>query len=251
MSPAAEGRGHPETVHAGCVVLGSAGVLIRGPSGSGKSALAIALIEAWRLRGLYSALVSDDRVHLALPNDRLIASAPETISGLIEQHGRGIRSLPDLPRVVVRLIVDLLPRETIDRMPEPAALMVAVSGVLNACDTMAGATDGGGASRPRMPPQGASWCPGSRSRAATSRSRYRSFRRHCMISTGNPSGFSPEFRRISLALRQRLAKMGACAQGIAWRHEFEPREALPRGGGEAVPKSIGRGTGDRTSKLES
>ncbi len=49
-------------VHASCVAFGGAGVLILGPSGSGKSALALALM------GLGAALVADDRVLLTLPS---------------------------------------------------------------------------------------------------------------------------------------------------------------------------------------
>ncbi len=129
MTPAA-GPEQTGAIHAGCVVLGSAGVLIRGPSGSGKSSLALALIEAWRQRGRFAALVSDDRVHLMLTNDRLIATAPQTIGGLIEQRGRGIRSLPMLSRAVVRLVIDLLPEADLERMPGPAMLTVSSRDVL-------------------------------------------------------------------------------------------------------------------------
>ena len=126
----AAGREQTGAVHAGCVVLGSAGVLIRGPSGSGKSTLALALIGAWRQCGQFSALMSDDRVYLSLTNDRLIATAPQTIGGLIEQRGRGIRSLPVLPRAVVRLVVDLLPEADVERMPEQTMLTVSTGDVL-------------------------------------------------------------------------------------------------------------------------
>lgn len=110
-------------VHASCVVAGTAGVLIRGPSGAGKSTVALALIDKCRSDGRFAALVSDDRVILAETNARIIASAPSSIAGLVEQRGRGIRNLPNLPSAVVRLIVDLLPEAEVERMPEPEALV--------------------------------------------------------------------------------------------------------------------------------
>lgn len=113
-----------EAVHASCVVVGTAGVLIRGPSGTGKSALTMALIERFRRIGAYAVLVSDDRTILIEANGRMLASAPASIEGLIELRGRGIRNHTHLPSTVVRLIIDLLPARDIERMPDCEALIV-------------------------------------------------------------------------------------------------------------------------------
>ncbi len=83
------------TVHASAVLVGARAVLIRGPSGSGKSRLALELIEAGRAGALRLVrLVSDDRVHLQAAGGRLLARPAETLAGLIEVRGAGHLRLP-------------------------------------------------------------------------------------------------------------------------------------------------------------
>ncbi|MCA1442239.1 HPr kinase/phosphorylase [Ensifer sp. IC4062] len=77
-------------IHATAIVLGTTGFLITGPSGSGKSALALSCISEARRRGRFAALVADDRVDISLENDRMIARCPPSIRGLIEVRGGGI-----------------------------------------------------------------------------------------------------------------------------------------------------------------
>lgn len=112
------------TVHASCVLVGRSAVLIRGPSGSGKSRLALNLIEAVKS----ARLVADDRVHLFAAHGRLIAAAPNTTKGKIEIRGFGIREVPWESMGVVRLVVDLA-AEDAARMPEAPARSVDISGV--------------------------------------------------------------------------------------------------------------------------
>lgn len=81
-----------------------------GPSGSGKSDLALRLFE----RGF--TLVSDDQTLLRRQGDRLLASAPSTISGKIEVRGLGIVELPFVSDVPVALAVELV--SDIHRMPD-------------------------------------------------------------------------------------------------------------------------------------
>lgn len=112
------------TAHATCVVLGEAGVLIRGASGSGKSSLALALLDRARLAGGFAALVGDDRVRLARHHDRLVARRHPRVAGLIEVRGLGIREAAGLghaalPACVLRLAVDLVAAGP--RLPEPEA----------------------------------------------------------------------------------------------------------------------------------
>ena len=110
-----------ETVHASCVLVGARALLIRGPAGSGKSRLALALIDAARAGvAPFARLVADDRVRLAAVHGCLIASAPEAIRGLIEVRGLGIRRIEHEPRAVVGLVIDLASKDTA-RLPEPAA----------------------------------------------------------------------------------------------------------------------------------
>ncbi len=90
-----------ERLHATCVAIGGFGVVITGRSGSGKSDLAIRLID----RG--AILVSDDSTQIDRRGEQLFASAPETIIGRIELAGVGIVELPVQQDVAVRLIVSL------------------------------------------------------------------------------------------------------------------------------------------------
>ncbi|MEC4595049.1 MULTISPECIES: HPr kinase/phosphorylase [Nitrospirillum] len=108
-------------VHATCVSVGGAGVLLRGPSGSGKSDLALRLVDAGAL------LVADDQVDLvADPTGTLLtATAPECLAGLIEVRGLGILPAPATPSAFVRLVVDLVDRDAVSRLPDPAAVTLA------------------------------------------------------------------------------------------------------------------------------
>lgn len=108
-------------VHATCVSVGGAGVLLRGASGSGKSDLALRLVDAGAL------LVADDQVDLAAdPTATLLtATAPERLAGLIEVRGLGILPAPATPSAFVRLVVDLVDRDAVPRLPDPAAVTLA------------------------------------------------------------------------------------------------------------------------------
>ena len=114
------------TVHATAVAVAGSGVLIRGAAGSGKSSLALALIEDRRGD---SKLVADDRVILGVQAGALLASAPDALQGLIEVRGVGIVHRPFLPNVVVRLVVDLLPAEECPRLPGPAERLQDLAGI--------------------------------------------------------------------------------------------------------------------------
>jgi HPr kinase/phosphorylase len=114
------------TVHAGALVVGEHGILIRGPSGSGKSSLLLALLSAnpgtaW--------LTADDRVVLAEAHGRLVAAAPETIAGLIEIRGQGIVRRCHVSPARIHLVVDLAPAEACPRLPSPAEERVSIEGV--------------------------------------------------------------------------------------------------------------------------
>jgi serine kinase of HPr protein (carbohydrate metabolism regulator) len=115
-----------ETVHASVALVGDRGVLIRGPSGSGKSSLLLALIAVDAER---SALVADDRVSLDAVNGRVIATVPEAIAGMVELRGQGILRRPFISPVVVDLVVDLVAPVESPRMPGPGEQTAEVAGV--------------------------------------------------------------------------------------------------------------------------
>src|SRR5499425_3681006 len=96
------------TIHASAVLVGARAVLIRGPAGSGKSRLALNLIQAASNGVLiFARLVADDRVHVQAIHDRLIARPPAALAGLLEVRGLGIQQLPYEPTAVVSWVVDL------------------------------------------------------------------------------------------------------------------------------------------------
>lgn len=113
-------------IHAGAVLVGETGILVRGPSGSGKSSLVLALMT---LRPATAWLVADDRVILAAAHGRLVAAAPPAIAGLIEVRGQGILHRPHVSPVVIRVVVDLAPAGTVERLPEPSTAVADILGV--------------------------------------------------------------------------------------------------------------------------
>src|ERR1700704_6592109 len=96
------------TVHACAVLVGARALLIRGPAGSGKSLLTLKLIAAAKSGLLpFARLVGDDRIWLDPCHGRLLVRAPDTLAGLIEVRGLGIRQLPHEPVAEVGGVVDL------------------------------------------------------------------------------------------------------------------------------------------------
>jgi len=101
-------------LHATCVEVDGAAVLLRGPSAAGKSDLALRLIDEG------ARLVADDQVQVTAVRGELIASAPAQLTGKIEVRGIGIVELdPEqlTPRARVTLAADLGPSADIARMP--------------------------------------------------------------------------------------------------------------------------------------
>ena len=118
------------TVHASAVKVGDRAVLIRGPSGSGKSRLAYDLILAGRSGQLPPAiLVGDDRVHLDTDGEKCWVRPARELAGLIEIRGLGIRRSDHVGEAVVGLVVDLAAADA-ERLPPPQALQTNLSGVI-------------------------------------------------------------------------------------------------------------------------
>jgi serine kinase of HPr protein (carbohydrate metabolism regulator) len=92
------------------------GVLIEGPSGAGKSDLALrAIDQGW-------SLVADDRTLVWASGGRLYGRAPDSLAGLIEVRGHHVLSVPRRPFAAIALVARCLHGESLERMPEPAAL---------------------------------------------------------------------------------------------------------------------------------
>jgi len=117
------------TIHASAVLTGARAVLIRGPSGSGKSRLAFALISAAASGAFpFARLVGDDRVHVEVAHGRVLVRPAEALQGLIEIRGLGIRRLPFEPVAQVGLVVDLAAADA-TRLPQGASAVTDVGGV--------------------------------------------------------------------------------------------------------------------------
>lgn len=105
-------------LHGTAVVLGDRGVLITGPSGAGKTALALALVDAFQARGRFARLVCDDQCWVHAAQGSLVVSAPETIAGLAEIHGLRPVEMRFEPRAVIDLAVLLADADTAPRFQE-------------------------------------------------------------------------------------------------------------------------------------
>jgi serine kinase of HPr protein (carbohydrate metabolism regulator) len=117
------------TIHAGCVLVGEAGILIRGGAGAGKSGLARELVSQAQRRHLFALLVSDDRTLVENRHGRVVASAPAAIAGRMEVRGAGIIRQPFEAAAVLRLVVDLS-TDPPDRYPEESDRTVNLCGVM-------------------------------------------------------------------------------------------------------------------------
>lgn len=106
------------SVHASAVAVAGRGLLILGPSGSGKSSLALAMMAQG------ARLVADDRVLLRCESGRLVADCPESLAGRIEARGVGILRATPLRPVTVAHVVDLGRAET-QRLPPQRSITLA------------------------------------------------------------------------------------------------------------------------------
>jgi HPr kinase/phosphorylase len=122
-------NGKGPSVHASAVLVGNRAVLIRGPSGSGKSRLAFDLILAGRTGQIPPAvLVGDDRVHLEANQGQIVVRPAPELAGLIEIRGLGIRRCGFTGEAAVGLVVDLRAADA-ERLPAPEALLTHICGI--------------------------------------------------------------------------------------------------------------------------
>jgi serine kinase of HPr protein (carbohydrate metabolism regulator) len=124
---------HGEVIPATAIARAGHAVLLRGASGLGKSDLALrSICGACRLPGedlsLPFELISDDQTILKRVGSVVYASAPLTISGLLEVRGIGILPFPSIADVPVALVVELT-QGPVERMPENPGQMIDLLGV--------------------------------------------------------------------------------------------------------------------------
>ena len=108
-------------IHATCVAIDGRGLLLSVPSCSGKSDLALRLID----RG--ARLVSDDYTRLEARGDVLMACPAPRIEGRIEVRGVGIEEVEPAGETPVALLLQL--DETPERLPDVDAHMMTIEGI--------------------------------------------------------------------------------------------------------------------------
>jgi HPr kinase/phosphorylase len=104
-------------LHATSVAVDGKGLLIIGPSGSGKSSLALQLI------GLGAVLIADDQTEVFLHDDHPHLRCPAAITGVIEARFVGLLNAPTVPTAPLHLVVDLAQTEG-QRLPERHDMMM-------------------------------------------------------------------------------------------------------------------------------
>lgn len=109
-------------------MVGEAGILIRGASGSGKTLLARRLLAAAQGRGLFGRMVADDRVQLTAEAGRLVARPNRAIAGKMEVRGVGIAAAPHEDAAVIRLVADCV-ETTPPRLPNDDERKVIIAGI--------------------------------------------------------------------------------------------------------------------------
>jgi HPr kinase/phosphorylase len=113
-----------ELVHGTCVAFGRSAVLLRGPSGSGKSDLALRFLFLAR-RGPAAleppTLVADDQVRIRREGARLLVEAPATLRGKLEVRGLGIVEMKSAADAELVLVADLVAPSEVERMPDADA----------------------------------------------------------------------------------------------------------------------------------
>lgn len=119
----------PASIHASAVLIGDRAVLIRGPSGSGKSRLAFDLVLAGRAGYIPpTILIGDDRVRLTVNGGTLTVQGVTELAGKIEIRGLGIRSMNYIADGPVGLVVDLNAADAA-RLPPPESLKITLEGL--------------------------------------------------------------------------------------------------------------------------
>ncbi|MCA3561190.1 MAG: HPr kinase/phosphatase C-terminal domain-containing protein [Aestuariivirga sp.] len=120
-------------IHGTCLAIGTDGVLLVGKPGSGKSDLALRLIDQQGLglsgKARSALLVADDQVVIRKIKSALIASAPASLKGKLEIRGLGIAELAVAAETRLRLAVRLTPAGEIERLPDLGAARMDVLGI--------------------------------------------------------------------------------------------------------------------------
>lgn len=109
---------HPPILHATGIVIGTTGIAVTGPSGSGKSMTALNLLASARHAGLFASLVADDWLLLEhAPHGAVVMRAPPQIAGRMELRGTAIATVPHIDAAVLHLVLAPGEAQGEDRIP--------------------------------------------------------------------------------------------------------------------------------------
>ena len=122
-----------EFVHGTAIVVRERAVLLRGPSGLGKSRLAERLLAEAGRRRWFARLVGDDRVGLARRSGRVLVRGHAAVAGLIERRTQGLVPVPFEPVAVLQLAVDLAAPDSLPRHPEAGPREASLLGIAIPC----------------------------------------------------------------------------------------------------------------------
>lgn len=101
------------SLHGNCLWVNETGVLILGDAASGKTELALTMINSGR-----GTLVADDQVIIEREHKILMARPPEGLQGLMQIHGIGIVNFDNIVPVPLHLIIELVPHTDVPLIPE-------------------------------------------------------------------------------------------------------------------------------------
>ena len=113
---------HEKTEHGCAIVLGTYGLLVRGPSGSGKSILCRLLIDRWHQNHRHASWVADDRVILTASGTKVAVKPAPQLAGLHEQCFAGIQNETYSSKAIVDYVIELKNKNEMDRMPDPQSI---------------------------------------------------------------------------------------------------------------------------------
>jgi HPr kinase/phosphorylase len=121
-------------LHATTISLNGTAVMIRGASGSGKSDLALQLLESSGTgltgKAISTVLIADDQTILRREGETILASCPESIAGLLEVRGHDVLQVAAVQNMPLVLVVDLRPFAQIERLPQPEDMLTQILGLV-------------------------------------------------------------------------------------------------------------------------
>lgn len=112
-------------LHATAFVLGDRGLVMTGPSGAGKTTLALFLVDRAAAQGRFAALVADDQVFVEFRQGSLIVRRPPAIAGLAERRGPGPLPVRSIAAARIDGIVELVAPDRAPRLEDEPVMEIA------------------------------------------------------------------------------------------------------------------------------